>query len=159
MLGSKLQTYLLFLHVQGATHIALQLFLCRTVLLQATVRDPPLVVKTTEHMLPGFNSNVLLNNPLLFCVQIGLVPGLSVGMGDGGTGCFAASDGVTRVSFWHYRTQCLCMHLSKSFEIRCQVVNKSCLSDNMLISHILGVKHIMGSLLPCHGVCVVITCP
>ena len=30
-------------------------------------------------------------------MQIGLVPGLHVGMGDAGTGCFAASEGLTRV--------------------------------------------------------------
>ena len=31
-------------------------------------------------------------------MQIGLVPGLHVGMGDGGTGCFEAGGGLTRVT-------------------------------------------------------------
>lgn len=35
-------------------------------------------------------------------MQIGLVPGLSVGMGDGGTGCFQAGGGLTRVTDCHH---------------------------------------------------------
>ena len=37
-------------------------------------------------------------------MQIGLVPGLHVGMGDGGTGCFEAGGGLTRVSACQHRS-------------------------------------------------------
>lgn len=63
-------------------------------------------------MLPGFSACVLL------CLQIGLVPGLSVGMGDGGPGCFAATGGVTRVSPLPHRTQYF-VH----FPPKCRVVS------------------------------------
>ena len=41
-------------------------------------------------------------------MQIGLVPGLKVGMGDGGVGCFQASGGLTRVSMSlsYYKASC-----------------------------------------------------
>ena len=34
---------------------------------------------------------------MVLVMQIGLLPGLSVGMGGGGTGCFQAAAGLTRV--------------------------------------------------------------
>lgn len=80
-----------------------------------------------QYILPGFHGNLLLNNALLFCTQIGLVPGLSVGMGNDGPGCFAAANGLTRVS--HY---IIFVHATfRSPEGRCLMFNRTCLSDEI----------------------------
>lgn len=85
------------------------------------------VSKTANPCYPGQMVIVCLTSCTVLCLQIGLVPGLSVGMGDGGPGCFAATDGVTRVRPFHHRTQCLCIYCLNVSGICCLVSGRSCL--------------------------------
>ena len=69
--------------------------------------------------MPVFISHAVTS--VVVDIQIGLVPGLKVGMGDGGVGCFQATGGLTRVSmsgsYWASCPTTVCM-LYKAW-VRC----------------------------------------